>query len=239
MAPGASSPARISSCFVRIGVRTRGLIVGCEAQRGGSRGEGKNGRGWTGRSRVENRRRAVVICARDRGLLTRATRAAWYSAEDLSRATRIPIRSLDRLEAGFFDGDPDGFVRGFVRTVAEALGLDPSETIARMLVEPTPETPSQGVESPRMAWFHSPLVWGLCGLLVVLAWGLLRWVSASSPPPSQAPRDAVVLRIDPVRRLAEAHAGERLNAGGLPHTQPTHGESALSGADVPKPSQGP
>ena len=46
--------------------------------------------------------------------------------------TRIPIRSLARLEAGVFDAEPDGFARGFVRTVAIALGLPPDETVARM-----------------------------------------------------------------------------------------------------------
>jgi hypothetical protein len=161
------------------------------------------------------------------------------SSEDLSRATRIPLRSLERLEAGFFDGETDGFVRGFVRTVADALGLDPSETIARMLVEPAPEAPSQGVGPSRMAWFQSPLVWGLCGVLVLLAWGLLRWASGNSSPPSQAPRGAVVLRIDPVRRLAEAQAGERLDAGGLSRAEAASGDSARAGSDVPKPSQGP
>ena len=56
--------------------------------------------------------------------------------EELSVRTRIPLRSLDRLEAGAFDGHPDGFVRGFVRTVSEGLGLDPDDTLMRMLSEP-------------------------------------------------------------------------------------------------------
>ena len=58
------------------------------------------------------------------------------SVEELATQTRIPLRSLQRLETGVFDGDIDGFVRGFVRTVAEALGLDPEDTLTRMLVEP-------------------------------------------------------------------------------------------------------
>ena len=56
--------------------------------------------------------------------------------EDLAARTRIPRRSLERLEAGAFDRSPDGFSRGFVRTVAEAIGLDPDDAVARMLVEP-------------------------------------------------------------------------------------------------------
>jgi transcriptional regulator with XRE-family HTH domain len=55
--------------------------------------------------------------------------------EQLAQSTRIPLRSLARLEAGAFDVEPDGFARGFVRTVAIALGLAPDETVARMLPE--------------------------------------------------------------------------------------------------------
>jgi hypothetical protein len=58
--------------------------------------------------------------------------------EDLAARTRIPRRSLERLEAGAFDRSPDGFSRGFVRTVAEAIGLDPDDAVARMLPEPDP-----------------------------------------------------------------------------------------------------
>ena len=56
--------------------------------------------------------------------------------EELAASTRIPLRSLERLEAGYFDGMTDGFVRGFVRTVSGALGLDADQTVARMLEEP-------------------------------------------------------------------------------------------------------
>ena len=161
------------------------------------------------------------------------------SPQDLSRATRIPIRSLDRLEAGFFDGETDGFVRGFVRTVAEALGLDPSETIARMLVEPVPESASRGAHSPRTAWFQSPLVWGLCGGVFVLAWGLRRWGTANSAPPRPGPREAVVLRVDPVRRLAESQAGKRLSAAALPEPNSAPDETSVSSAAIPKSSEGP
>ena len=46
------------------------------------------------------------------------------SLDEVAAATRIPRRSLERLEAGAFDSEPDGFARGFVRTVADAMGLD-------------------------------------------------------------------------------------------------------------------
>src|SRR5690606_40006911 len=67
--------------------------------------------------------------------LARQRQLRGIGLDELARATRIPVRSLQRLEAGAFDLDPDGFARGFVRTVAIALGLSPEETIARMLPE--------------------------------------------------------------------------------------------------------
>ena len=68
--------------------------------------------------------------------LARQRRLRGVSVDELASLTRIPRRSLERLEAGAFDGTPDGFVRGFVRTVAEALGLDPDDAVNRLLREP-------------------------------------------------------------------------------------------------------
>ncbi|MFO0691428.1 MAG: helix-turn-helix transcriptional regulator [Myxococcota bacterium] len=70
------------------------------------------------------------------GYLKRQRLLRGITIEDLAADTRIPLRSLERLEAGYFDGVTDGFVRGFVRTVATALGLDADQTVARMLDEP-------------------------------------------------------------------------------------------------------
>jgi cytoskeletal protein RodZ len=52
--------------------------------------------------------------------------------EELADVTRIPRRSLERLEGGAFDRQQDAFVRGFVRTVSSAIGLDPQETLTHM-----------------------------------------------------------------------------------------------------------
>jgi hypothetical protein len=54
------------------------------------------------------------------------------SLEEVESLTRIPQRSLARLEAGAFDRQQDAFARGFVRTVALAIGLDPGDTLVRM-----------------------------------------------------------------------------------------------------------
>jgi len=128
------------------------------------------------------------------------------SAEELARSTRIPLRSLERLEAGSFDGEVDGFVRGFVRTVAAALGLDPDETVSRMLTE-------QVVEDTPEAGASNALPRALVGLaavaFVALVVGLVGLVASTGEqtPAGGAVADDVVYRLDPVRALAEAQAG--------------------------------
>lgn len=50
---------------------------------------------------------------------------------DVARVTKIPERLLDRLEQGKFDELPaEVFVRGFLRSYARCVGLDPEETIS-------------------------------------------------------------------------------------------------------------
>ena len=84
--------------------------------------------------------------------LTRQRELRGISLDELATLTRIPRRSLERLESGVFDRAPDGFVRGFVRTVADALGLDPENAVMRLLREPADEeerAASSSSEMPR------------------------------------------------------------------------------------------
>jgi hypothetical protein len=133
--------------------------------------------------------------------------------DQLSALTRIPRRSLERLEAGAFDRDPDGFVRGFVRTVASALGLDPDETANRLHAEPDPA-------ARHLAGRGLAIAAGLA-LAALLALALLasllpqrvvserREAAAVEPaadaaaPPRGGP--GLVVRRDAVRELARAH----------------------------------
>jgi len=118
--------------------------------------------------------------------------------QDLSARTRIPLRSLERLEEGAFDREPDGFVRGFVRTVSLGLGLDPDDTLMRMLVEP------RASRVPRVPGGLSTRSWLAIGVgLVAASGGVVLLVAALWTGPS-APE--VVIRRDPVRALAEVYA---------------------------------
>ncbi len=129
--------------------------------------------------------------------LSRQRRLRGISLDELAEITRSPRRSLERLESGAFDTEPDGFVRGFVRAVAGALGLSPEETIARML-------PEVGAESDAVAggalWRWAPRA--LAGALLVAAlWWL--WPRPEPPPLAGAPDPDLIYRRDAVRELAD------------------------------------
>ena len=139
------------------------------------------------------------------------------SAEELARVTRIPLRSLERLEAGSFDGEIDGFVRGFVRTVAVALGLDADETVARMLAEPVAEG-AAGYVPPKRTPRALVALAVLAALL--LAVGLVRIVASGDATPKSLPGGEIVYRVDPVRSLAESQAGVEASAPGAVASPP-------------------
>lgn len=134
--------------------------------------------------------------------LSRQRRLRGISIEELAEATRIPVRSLQRLEKGAFDREPDGFARGFVRTVAIALGLPPEETVARMLPEATEEAQRGGrvrVLGRRLAVFMA--------VLAVTGLGLLLWRGSRILPEGWTrDRDAMTVRRDAIRALAEEEA---------------------------------
>lgn len=143
--------------------------------------------------------------------LMRQRRLRGVSIEELSTLTRIPLRSLQRLESGEFDGETDGFVRGFVRTVAIALGLDADDTIARMLQEPVVGGWERHQPSRRTKQWFAALVLLASAVLFVLflqaGWRVLVGAGAA-----EVGREVIVWR-DPVRSLAEATGAEVDPAG--------------------------
>ena len=140
--------------------------------------------------------------------LSRQRRLRGISLEELETLTHIPRRSLERLESGVYDAQPDGFVRGFVRTVSQAIGLDPEETVSRMLAEPASEGPGRRLSLRRVGIALGLLV-AVAGALA-LAPGLLvsrREAALQAPAPEQP------VRRDAVRALAES-------VGAIPPTEP-------------------
>jgi cytoskeletal protein RodZ len=58
--------------------------------------------------------------------------AKGMSIEELSRATRVPVTSVERIEADRFDELPgEVFVRGFLKSYARAVDVPPEEILAR------------------------------------------------------------------------------------------------------------
>lgn len=133
--------------------------------------------------------------------LARQRKLRGMELDDLVALTRIPRRSLERLENGAFDGMSDGFVRGFVRTVAVAIGLDPDETVARLLAEPKLR--------PRRRWPRAralisiAVVAGVLVAIGALVAGRLANPGSSVEPAPRAAEETRLLRRDPVRALAE------------------------------------
>ena len=64
--------------------------------------------------------------------LRRTREARAMSVEEVSRATRIPVASIDKIEADHFDDLPgEVFVRGFLKAYARAVSLSVDEVLAR------------------------------------------------------------------------------------------------------------
>jgi hypothetical protein len=134
--------------------------------------------------------------------LARERRLRGLSLDEVAAATRIPRRSLERLEAGAFDSTPDGFTRGFVRTVADAMGLDATEAMARLLGEVAPARSGRG--GGAALWLAGL---GLVILLAAAGAGIgVWWRSAApqeaSPAAAALPPALEVRRRDFVRELA-------------------------------------
>jgi hypothetical protein len=130
------------------------------------------------------------------GWLAKQRQLRGIRLEELAALTRLPVRSLERLEAGVFDGQQDGFVRGFVRTVAVAIGLDPNDAVARLLAEPDARP---GSRLPDLRRFAVAAV----GLAGVLALALALWEITRAPAEVESSGPvAAPVRRDAVRALA-------------------------------------
>jgi cytoskeletal protein RodZ len=125
------------------------------------------------------------------------------SLDELADVTKIPRRSLERLEAGAFDHNPDGFVRGFVRTVAVGLGLNPEEAVMRMLGEP-PESLEAQSTAPSRTERRLLIAIGLVAVVAGIAVAAWHWYPSA---PQSEPGDTgpeIVYRRDAIRALTEA-----------------------------------
>ena len=93
--------------------------------------------------------------------LRRNREAQRMSIEEISRATRVPAASVERIEADQFDELPgEVFVRGFLKSYASAVRLEPDDVLARYTasrrvawVTPLPlSTPSKSAKGGRFGF---------------------------------------------------------------------------------------
>lgn len=133
--------------------------------------------------------------------LARQRRLRGVSLDELAAQTRIPRRSLERLEDGAFDHQADGFARGFVRTVAAALGLDAEEAVMRLLDEPAADAFENEIRHLALQRWGVASVLLLSGAAAIFGiWAL--WTHDSSDSPD-AVASEIVYRRDAVRELAK------------------------------------
>jgi len=143
----------------------------------------------------------------------RETRA--MSVEEVSRATRIPVPSIERIEADHFDDLPgEVFVRGFLRAYARAVSLPVEDVLARYtasrrvaVVTPLPiASPVGGSQSKR---FGVAFAFVLLLILFTLALSIVMRPRGHDMPPELSVidggrRDAPHAPLGVVERVGSA-----------------------------------
>ena len=123
------------------------------------------------------------------------------SLDDVAERTKISRRYLEAIEEERYDRLPgETFVRGFIRSYAQSIGLDPEDTLliynhSRMVHDVAPLR-TERLSPVRRAWNERFLLWLMVAGVVIIGGvlvsavglldspGLLRW--ASSPRPETA-----------------------------------------------------
>ncbi|WP_437769420.1 helix-turn-helix domain-containing protein [Sorangium sp. So ce281] len=121
--------------------------------------------------------------------LRRTREARAMSVEEVARATRIPVISIERIEADHFDDLPgEVFVRGFLKAYARAVSLPMEEVLARYtasrriaLVTPLPiAAPARRTQSRR---FGVAIAFVLLLILFTLALSIVLRPRGHDMPP--------------------------------------------------------
>ncbi|HYY16016.1 MAG TPA: helix-turn-helix domain-containing protein, partial [Gammaproteobacteria bacterium] len=125
------------------------------------------------------------------------------SLDDVAERTKISRRYLEAIEESRYDRLPgETFVRGFIRSYAKSVGLDPDETMlvynqARVAGEPPPPRVDRMPIEPQPGSAR-PLLWLLMTGLVIVGgalFGVVGHLDAPSLPRLKWPSQAEVANL--------------------------------------------
>lgn len=187
--------------------------------------------------------------------------------EEIADSTKIPKRRLEALENEQFDLLPGGiFNRGFVRSYARYVGIDPEQAVADYVAasheQPPPEDkfpleiqekrPVKGTPSlnPRQSWM--PIALAVLALVaVMLAWtkwghrGLVRKTNSGNPVGQRAQAVPVQSSAEPLPAQAPEGSGAgtghpaALTGGSVTTAGPASASNVQAGHQSGQPSPRP
>ncbi len=120
---------------------------------------------------------------------------------EVSRVTRIPVPTLDAIEQDHFDDLPgEVFVKGFLRSYAQTVGISPDEIVARYaasrrvaVVTPLPvASPVQAAREGQGRRFGVAIALVLLLILFTLAMSIVLKPRGRDMPPELSERAAPV-----------------------------------------------
>ncbi len=90
--------------------------------------------------------------------LTNGRTAKGLSREDISRITKIPLKFVVALEEEDFETLPEAvYIRGFVRTYCEEVGLSPDPVLGRLSQALPKEGPVHHTDNPGISLGGTPI----------------------------------------------------------------------------------
>lgn len=137
------------------------------------------------------------------------------SVAEIARATRMPVSSVERIEADQFDELPgEVFVRGFLKSYAQAVGLPADDVLARYTASRrvawvTPLPMPSAARPARGRRVGVAIAFVLLLILFTLALSIVLKPRGNDMPQELSWRDA-----PSTQRLAGAEPSERFTADG-------------------------
>lgn len=164
-------------------------------------------------------------------LLRTARKAQGMTIEDAAQRTRIPMRTLEALEAGAWDrAGAAVFVRGQLRSYGRLLGLDASGWLEDVPAVEPPKLVSHQ-RTPIAQRFADEIGHKLVYVVITLAIGIPVWLMATRSPVATLPGETASLEMPKATIPAPAPSA----ASAHPHTQPQ--QAVVMAAMTPVPGQ--